>query len=172
MQRHFKNRSALLGAHYLQSHALKPIAVDGHRCAQPRYLLRCCGAADGDAVELRQAVARMGQMVEQLTVVCHEQKSLRVAVESADRIQPYAIALYKLRDGFSAQLIRECCDISARLVQHDGKIFLDRLDPYAVYLDVSPRHDIAAETCRLAVYADSALCDSLLRRAAAHHSAG
>ena len=129
--------------------------------------------ADGDTVDLIDVAGGVHDAVGQLAVIGEEQKSLAVAVQPPDGIDPFLHAGQKVGDTAAPQLVIQGGDVAAGLVHHNVAVllFAGKIDPPAIHGDHIPVGvDALADFGLMAVDGDPPLTHQFLGGAPGGHS--
>ena len=93
----------------------------GAQLSQPRCIDR---SDDLCVIDLVDLVARMEQLLRQSSVVCNEQKALRIDIEPPNGIEPRREVRQEIEYRFTSSIITCRREISARLVDQDVEFLL------------------------------------------------
>ena len=131
---------------------------------EPREVALVEVAVDGRDVRLLDAVARMRERVRERAVVREEKRAGRVDVEAPDR-DDARVVRHDVDDGAAALRVARGRDVADGLVEEQVRELLRR-NLVAVDLDAVGLFDERVELAGLAVDADAACLDQVVRLAA------
>src|SRR4051812_3715034 len=146
----------------MQTRQPRALAVEKHPFQKLRTQLCIPVAIERDLIFLLHLVARMGEMLREVTVACQKKQTLGLGVESADIEETRKFSRQQIVNRVGCVGVAPGGNEAGRFVQSDGEIFR-RSDEAVIDFDVIPLFDLRAEvSARLAVDRNTARRDQLI----------